>query len=166
MKLFKNSTVILPTWFAVLLLALTLGASFIGTVAAQGQIIEASQGAPGKKGAWFIQGVGAGGAVIVVPAAGGGFGIDETKELGVPSAVTLAANVSGSICGLTVSRMYEIQCTAAAAFRSGAATPTALLTDNPLAAATKQNITLGAASTCFAFISGSAATCTASLHAL
>lgn len=142
----------MKTWLATLALTATVigllvcGSLVIGIVRASNLDVSSPSGGTGIAGSF------------VAP--------DETRELGVPAAVTLAASTSGSICGLLPNRMYEITCSAAAACRFGAATPTALTTDNPWAAATKQNITLGATSTCVACISGSAAVCTASLHAL
>ena len=96
--------------------------------------------------------------------ASGGGGAVTAFAPGVPSTVTLSASTSASKCALTAGADYEISCTVASAWRHGAATPTALLTDNPLpAGAIRSPVRMPTGSTCFAFISTSAGSCTVSL---
>lgn len=94
----------------------------------------------------------------------GGGGAVTAFAPGVPSTVSLSASTSASKCGLVEGSDYEISCTVPAAWRHGAATPTALLTDNPLpAGAIRSPVRMPTGSTCFAFISTSAGSCTVSL---
>ena len=163
MKLTRKSSITLPLWLVMFLVVGELSLVHLGAAWAA-QIIEVQQGAPLNKGAWIINGTGPSGAVVVSPASGASFGSDETKEPGIPGTVTLAASTSGSICGLTSSRMFRISCSVAAAWRAGVATPVALTTDNQIAAATVEDVTLSVTSTCISFISGSAGTCYAALR--
>jgi hypothetical protein len=96
-------------------------------------------------------------------AAGSGGGGATAYDVAIPAKVSLSANVSGSICSLTPLATYRISCDAAASFRTGAATPTALSTDSALFANTIMDVKLGTAKTCFAFISTSAVDCRAAL---
>jgi hypothetical protein len=79
---------------------------------------------------------------------------------GVPALASMSANTSAAVTGLTTGDCFQISCNVAAAWRSGTATPTALLTDNQLPAGAVQNpVCLPAGHTGFAFISSSAGTC-------
>lgn len=97
---------------------------------------------------------------------GGGGGSSSVTAFapGVPGTIALSASTSGSLCGLTAGSDYELSCSVDVAFRHGAATPTALLTDNQLrAGAVRTPIRMPTGSTCFAAISTSAGTCYISL---
>jgi hypothetical protein len=94
---------------------------------------------------------------------GGGGTATGTMITAIPAKVSLAANVSGTICALTPEAYYRISCGAAATWRTGAATPTAVTTDNDLPASTLLETQLGVGETCIAFISSSAVDCKASL---
>lgn len=79
----------------------------------------------------------------------------------VPSTVSLSGSTSNFKCGLTAGVDYEVSCTVPWSWRHGAATPTALLTDNPMpAGAVRSPVRMPTGSTCFAFISTSAGSCT------
>lgn len=142
-----------------------------GSVAAQAYIGEVSQGAGGKKGPWIFGGLdsdtGAFHTVAVdatgaLKTAGGSSAI--SFMAGVPTTVTLSASTSACACGLTAGVDYEFSCGVAAAWRHGAATPTALLTDNPLpAGAIRSPQRMPTGSTCLCFISSSAGACSVSV---
>jgi hypothetical protein len=79
---------------------------------------------------------------------------------GVPTKVALSASTSACACGLTPTSDYELSCTVDAAFRHGAATPTAVLDDVQLrAGAVRSPLRLPTGSTCFCFISTSSGAC-------
>lgn len=103
-------------------------------------------------------------AVSIAGAAAGGLGLTvnqygQTNFPGVPSTVSLSANTSGAITGLTAGACGWVTCNAAAWFRTGTGTPTALLTDNDIPANTVINRCLPATHTAIAFISTTTATC-------
>lgn len=99
--------------------------------------------------------------------AGGGGGGGSTTSTdfapGVPANVSCSANVSCAITGLTASKTYQFSCSADFSYRVGAATPTAVATDNDAKAGVMYRQMLGSTSTAFAFISSSAMTCKAGL---
>lgn len=95
---------------------------------------------------------------------GGGGGAVTAFAPNRPDTVSLSASTSATKCGLTEGSDYEISCTVPAAWIHGAATPTALLTDNPLpAGGIRTPVRMPTGSTCFAFISSSAGSCTVAL---
>jgi hypothetical protein len=87
---------------------------------------------------------------------------------GAPTFGGTANNVttgSTPFCSLTSGSFYEVCCSASVTWRTGAATPTALTTDNPLYGPGCRTIGLRAADTCIALITSSGtATCSGSLR--
>lgn len=142
-----------------------------GTVLADAYLGEVSQGAGGKKGPWIFGGVDTDTGVFhtvsvdstgALKTAGGSSAI--SYMAGVPAVVTLSASTSACACGLVAGSDYEFSCSVAAAWRHGAVTPTALLTDNDIAAGmVRSPMRLPTGSTCLCFISSSAGSCKVAL---
>jgi hypothetical protein len=142
-----------------------------GTVLAEAYLGEVSQGVGGKKGPWIFGGVDTATGLFhtvsvddtgALKTAGGSTAI--SFMAGVPTVATLSASTSACVCSLTAGADYEFSCSVAAAWRHGAATPTALLTDNDLAAGmVRSPMRMPTSSTCLCFISSSAGSCKVSL---
>ena len=83
----------------------------------------------------------------------------------VPGTITIAlASTSYSLCALTPGIQYRLACNVPVAYRTGAATPTAVSTDNPLGAIPDREdaIILRTGETCIAVISTGTGACSVS----
>lgn len=96
---------------------------------------------------------------------GGGSSTSTDYTPGVPTNLSLSANVSGAVTGLTAGSCYQFTCGADFQYRTGTGTPTAVSTDSEGKAGVmyRQCLTNAAAHTAFAFISSSATTCKVAL---
>ncbi|MFA6118118.1 MAG: hypothetical protein WC729_29295 [Sphingomonas sp.] len=96
---------------------------------------------------------------------GGGSSTSTDYTPGVPTNLSLSANVSGAVTGLAAGSCYQFSCNADFQYRTGTGTPTAVATDSEGKASVmyRQCLTNAASHTAFAFISSSAATCKVAL---
>lgn len=76
-------------------------------------------------------------------------------KTGAPSATVAISTVSAAATGLTASACYRVACNTPCFYRSGAATPTALTSDNPIFGPAVEKICIPSTDTALAFVTAS-----------
>lgn len=78
-------------------------------------------------------------------------------KTGAPSSTVAISTVSNAAIGLTTSSCYRVACNVPCFYRSGAATPTALTTDNPFFGPAVEKVCIPSTDSAIAFVTASGA---------